>query len=310
MSGSALPTSEEIESAIRDAGWLLEQDTESALKRRGFNTVAGFAFPDPDDETSSREVDVSGYLPLFQDKDLRMSVGVRVLAECKQSSMPYVLIGRRPDEDEAQRERGEQQFRFDTVEVGQTVMGDNRRLLQQVPIRRYLGIEELPGNPWTYDFLATQMTRMSRRKVWEADNAGIFTGLTFPLAKALSHLRSQDNVGRRNVDHDPARGEWASATFYYPIVVTSGPLFRADASEPGKPTIEPVGWASMIREIRTRKVKGRFTIDVVNYEHLDEFIETRILQFAEAVRGIAESDPARFVTHKDHEWGRQRGIGT
>ena len=88
-----LPTSGEVVAALRDAGWLLEQDTARALGAGGFHVMQGKAFPDPDDATVSREVDVHGYRQLYRDDELSFSVGLRVLAECKQSSMPYVVVG-------------------------------------------------------------------------------------------------------------------------------------------------------------------------------------------------------------------------
>lgn len=87
------PTSAEVISALRDAGWLLEQDTAAALEKCGFYVSRAKAFPDPDDPSVSREIDVHAYRQLFRSDDLSMSVGVRILAECKQSSMPYVVVG-------------------------------------------------------------------------------------------------------------------------------------------------------------------------------------------------------------------------
>jgi hypothetical protein len=100
------PSPDEIIAAVRSAGWLLEHDTETALRAAGYYTQMGQAFPDPDDNAISREIDVAGYRQLFTDKALAFTVGVRVIAECKQSTMPYVLIGRPPPMKKSQIDLG------------------------------------------------------------------------------------------------------------------------------------------------------------------------------------------------------------
>lgn len=292
------PTAEEIVAALRSAGWLLEQETEASLRAAGYNTTMGHAFPDPDDPSVSREIDVTGYQQLYQSQELALSVGVRVIAECKQSTMPYVLVGRPPDRS-LSRSRIEQQFRFNSVEVGQTPLGDGRTRLNQVDARQYLGLLALPGNPWDMDFVGTQMTRLDRRKTWLADNRGIFTSLVYPLAKALTYFRSQ---GPRTsyVDHKPGR-DWASIVFYYPIVVTSSPVHVVDTTEEPL-TPRRVPWATMSRQIKAKNIEGQFYVDVVTSQSLDDYLAQRISTFTAEVARLAEAEPKRFVTHKDHSY--------
>lgn len=101
------PTSAEVIAALRDAGWLLEQDTEATLEKSGFHVTAGKAFPDPDDPSVSREINVHGFRQLFLSDELSVSVGARVLAECKQSSMPYIVVGGPTNAYELGRDRQE-----------------------------------------------------------------------------------------------------------------------------------------------------------------------------------------------------------
>lgn len=169
----ALPTSAEIILALRDAGWLLEQDTARALEDGGFHVMRGKAFPDPDDKSISREIDVHGYRQLFRSDELSFSVGARMLVECKQSSMPYVVIGGPASDYELKRDRKEQHFRFPSIETGRTELGGGRARIHKTRACEYLGLDKLPGNPWEGGFLGTQMTRLDRKKTWLADNRGI-----------------------------------------------------------------------------------------------------------------------------------------
>lgn len=294
-----LPTSGEVIDALRDAGWLLEQDTARTLGAGGFHVIQGKAFPDPDDVTVSREIDVYGYRQLYRSDDLSFSVGLRVLAECKQSSMPYVVVGGPASHYELERERKEQHFRFPTVETGRTTLGDGLTQLHSTRAREYLGIDNLPGNPWEGGFLGTQLTRLDRKQTWLANNRGIFTSLVYPLAKALTYFRSQANRSPY-VMHRPGQ-EWASIDFYYPVVVTSAPLFAVDVTNENVEALE-VPWAAVTREIKSAKVDGHFKIDVVSAGALSAYLADRVNKFGNAVGEIASSDPQRFISHQDHEY--------
>jgi hypothetical protein len=294
------PTPDQIVEALRAAGWLLEQETEATLRAAGYHSVMGFAFPDPDDPAVSREIDVTGYRQLCRSDDLAMSVGVRVIAECKQSSMPYVLVGRKRATSTG-RPRIEHHLRFDTVEIGRTPLGDGRHRLEHVDAREYVGIRNLPGNPWDAEFVATQMTRLDRKKTWLADNKGIFTSLVYPLAKALTYFRSQNKRGSY-VDHRPGR-DWAGITFYYPIVVTSAPIYVVNVGD-DPPAPERSPWATMTRQIKAKNVDGQFYVDVVSADSVADYLAQRVGIFADAVAEIAAADPQRFVTHQDHSYVR------
>lgn len=295
------PTSAEVIEALRNAGWLLEQDTAGTLEKNGFHVSRGKAFPDPDDPSVSREIDVHGYRQIFRSEELSLSVGMRVLAECKQSTMPYVIVGGPPNAYEQGRNRKEQSFRFPTIETGQTKTEIGARL-HHTQAREYLGLDMLPGNPWESGFLGTQMTRLDRKKTWLADNRGIFTSLVYPLAKAVTHFSSTLNRSSY-VMHRPGQ-EWATVEFCYPIVVTSGSLFKVDASRSDIEAVE-TPWATMSREIKSTKVDGQFNIDIVTSDALEKYLDQRLNVFASGVAAIAENDPQRFITHQDHAYKRK-----
>lgn len=144
--------------------------------------------------------------------------------------------------------------------------------------------------------MASQMTRLDRKKTWLADNHGIFTSLVYPLAKALTYFRSANKRGSY-VSHQPGR-DWASIVFYYPVVVTSAPIYVLDVSEADL-SPRKVQWATMTRQIKGKNVDGNFYVDVVTADALADYLANRIGIFADEVGRIAESDPERFVTHED-----------
>lgn len=292
-----IPSSDDILQALRQAGWLLEQETAASLQRAGFHVATGKAFPDPDDPAVSREIDVHGYRQLYRSDDLSLSVNVEVIAECKQSTMPYVLIGGGSTPYAQERDRLEQQFRFARVVTDVEDLGGGRRRLHSVRAREYLRLDQLPGNPWEPRFLATQMTRLDRKKTWLADNRGIFDSLVYPLAKALTHFRAEVRSRMSSGDHVPGQ-EWAAVTFYYPVIVTSAPLFAVDTSAATLEAVQ-VPWATMTREIQSTKVTGDFNIDVVTDNALPQYLSERVDRFCLEVGKVAEAEPQRFVTRED-----------
>lgn len=288
------PTPDEIIEALRASGWLLEQDTADRLREHDFITGMGRAFEDPDEPEKSREIDVFGFRELFRDEDVRLSLTARVIAECKHSAGPYVFVGRPLEDFERAHQPTEHVLRFRSIrEVGPD-LGGGRRQIRELPAWQWLGLHELPGSPSLDDFRATQMTRLDRQKTWKADNRGIFTSLVHPLAKALRALQAGVPGGGQYDAHNRQHG-WAAVALFFPIVVTTAPLFVVDAaSSPLEPRKRP--WVTMTREIKSRSVTGQFNVDVVNYDNMADYLTDRVLCFSSGVAHLMSSDPERFVT--------------
>lgn len=292
------PSNEQVLEALRSAGWLLEQDAERTLRENDFRTYPNFAYADLDDSNTSREIDVMAFRYMYQDDTTKLSVGIRVIAECKQSVNPYVLIGHSASAGAHEDARPEWIPRFHTVTVpvGSDTNGD--LLERQLDSHLYLGLHRLTGSPWATSFEATQMTRMDRHGGdWRANNEGIFTSLMRPLAKAVTRVRSTqifDGVHRVGEDY-------SSVEFLFPVVVTSAPVYVVDVDQaPMNPTEVP--WATVTRDFATQRVNGRFRTSVVTFESFDRWLKEKVIPFGEALGAHAASDPAAFVTREDPDW--------
>lgn len=216
--------------------------------------------------------------------------------------MPYVVVGGPAKPYDIRRERLEQHFRFPRVEVEREELGDGKARLHSVSARDYLGLDGIPGNPWESAFLATQMTRLDRKRTWLADNRGIFDSLVYPLAKAVAYYRSQAN--RSSYVQHRVGQELATITFYYPIIVTSAVLYMVDTSADRLEAVS-VPWATMTRQIKASKIDGQFTIDVVTFESLPKYLDERVNRFCNEVAAVAASDPQRFINHQDYGFRRR-----
>jgi hypothetical protein len=79
-------------------GGLLEQQAARVLEGREFNTQPSWAFPDPDQPSTSRELDVFSYRNFWSGSEAKVGIEASVLVECKQSGNPYCAIGQEPPE--------------------------------------------------------------------------------------------------------------------------------------------------------------------------------------------------------------------
>lgn len=296
LQSSPVPSPDELLEAVRQAGWLLEQDAWSELTAFGFVSQPSFAFPDPDEPSTSREIDVMGLRNLIEDDRARVRVQMRVLMECKQSSMPYVLIGRPTASYRDDPGRPEFSPSFPRVMVSQDDAAAGAKK-KYVSAAEYLRLRDLPYSPWADDFVANQMTRLERRSnKWMASNEGIFSSLVHPLAKANEYFRKQRSS--RPIVLRSGQRSWSTVEFRQLVVVTSAPVFKLDAGS-SSPRPEQVDWSTVTRQLSSDNVTGTFHIDVVHAPSLATYLTRRVDAFGNAIRSI---DPERFVTSQDTNW--------
>lgn len=142
-----LPSDGEIVKAARDAGWLLEQETARLIETFGFETTLGWPFEDPEEASTSREVDINGFKSLYHDEDAGIMVLARLLVECKQTANPYLAIGR----DRSDRERGvapaEHIFPYSVVAKVHERKDGTLAPTGMVSVWKYLGLDIASGSP-------------------------------------------------------------------------------------------------------------------------------------------------------------------
>jgi hypothetical protein len=127
------------------------------------------------------------------------------------------------------------------------------------------------------------------RSSWRADNSAVFDSLVMPLAKALRAFQAETAPIRRGAGFDP-KYHWASGRLYFPILLTTAPLYVVDADD--RPyTAQPAKWVPLRRHIETINVKGTFRIQVVNAEFLDEYVNSEVIPLTEALVQKLRTDP-------------------
>lgn len=289
------PTEEELLSAVQSAGWLLEHHAVRILDAADCHPRISWAFQDPDEPTSSRELDVWSYRSVWQDESHKLRVTARFLVECKQSSLPYVGIGH---DLPPWRFRAPTQHVMPARYVREEVNAQGS--YREIPAwhaHEFHSIAEEHGHT---NFRVTQLTRLDRKNGgWEAKNTGVFTALVLPLAKALRASQKGINpqgpliIPPGTASSVRPRSWWLDFALHFPVVLISCPLYVVDASS-ARPEVRKAKWASAVRELKSKNIEGMFEFDIVTEDAFKEYVEDR-LGFARAIARAVEQEPAKYT---------------
>jgi hypothetical protein len=286
QSGSTEPTDDQILVALGETGFLLEQRVARELEQHSFNVTLGYSFQDPD-EDKSRDIDVFALRNFLRDKSIQTTVDLRLIVECKNTTAPFLAIGRAPNRQETGRAPEEHVFRFRTVQVPV----DDRYHL--IPTWHWLELNRLPGSPSLDTFRGNQLVRLDRRSgKWNASNSSIFDSLIYPLAKALRATQPE----RSNQPHWMGTMDHAFADLTFPLVVTAGPIFQVDTTDVMNPSVKKVSWTTVTRHLETNSVRGIFNIDITSFDRLGHYLRNRVAPFASSLTEIVTNYPDALKT--------------
>lgn len=289
------PSAEEIESALKKTGFLLEQQVAKTLRGRKQGIVEvtlNDAYPDPE-SGKSREIDVyADFYEFIQRKpEISVQASISLVIECKNSSGPFVIIGDRGQDVPWMRDFGV--VSFDTFSLG-------FEKARHKSIARELKLEDLPGLPTRKDFTGRQLLRLNRHGGdWRADNNSIYDSILYPLAKAWRY--KMDFLDR---EKETSPGEyWQIPTirFVLPVVVTSGQLYTVDATDDNVRTAA-AKWATIKRTFNSKEINGDLWADVVPFSYWDEYLSQKIIKIFQSMqdaltKNIHLYDPEWMVAH-------------
>lgn len=275
------PTAADVLRAIEQSGYLLEQDVASSLESLGFHVETAAAYSDAD-EGKSREVDVLAHRSYVLDQERRFSIVVEIICECKNTTNPYVFIGRRRmrlPTPESHIDPPEFVFphRYYPTSIrtkeGHQVVAAGFDRFDLASVHYYHGC----------DTKTVQFCRLLRKgKGWEVDQGGVYDSLVYPMAKALL-------VRRRffQPNYPPTEGQWRQIRIFVPLVVLSGPLFYIDSTSDVR-AARQVTHATYSRTLEAKQLTGTFTLDFVSMAGLPDFVTQKVEPFAQQVIAIAE----------------------
>lgn len=289
----AFPSDEEILSAIHASGFLMEQDVATVLEARGFNVQTSMAFPDQN-EGKSREMDVWAIQRTFVDEEHKFAVFCEIISECKNNSNPYVFITRKKGAIDKNWQPKEFRFPVKTYEARQSLDKLNFRVTEFPPMRE-LGLDEIHPFSASED-KAVQFCRIDRNgKKWSANHGGLYDATLIPLIKCL--MDRQEKTKHISNQKD---GQWRYAWFQFPVVVIRGKLFAVDSTR-SDPKLDEVGHVPFIRDVQMKGLEGRYLVDFVREDCLDQYLTSVVFGLAERMADVFKADPDAVLT-KDRAW--------
>lgn len=262
------PTEDEILKALNESGYLFEQEIGSILEKHSFYIQTNAAFKDEDEE-KSREIDVVGYQRFYFNEEKKISIGVRILCECKNSQTPFVFINR--NKSAVDSYYCPPNFLFPKKEF-MIPIDDKPNTFTQKPAFRHFNLDKI--FPYCKsEKKAVQFCKMVRKgKEWSALHDGIYDSILLPVIKCLEYFKKKDS---KMLSKD-----WSNYFIYFPIVVLNSNIYTMDSHIDTTKVIE-AKYISFTRDIDSKKIEGKYLIDFVTKDGLGNYLENHLKTFVD-----------------------------
>ena len=260
----ASPSPKDIVDALRQSGYLMEQQVATQLETLGLHVWTNWAFEDVD-EGKSREIDVRATRRVVYNEQSRTAAFVEIICECKNNSNPLVFIGRPKSEVDRLHapaelllpgRSNETFFRFNFDET------------------HYSSVSQMK---------AVQFCRIERKgKNWKANHGGLYDSIFYPIAKAVTAQKL--NVLKAD-DYRNGRLVW----LFVPMVVTSGDIFFVDSTA-DEPVPVARDYVNFRRDIQSETLKGAFAIDFIRQDALEKFFDECLQPLLDKITDLMPDD--------------------
>jgi hypothetical protein len=265
------PSIEEILNALKESGYLFEQEVGTILEQNGYHIQTNAAFKD-DDEEKSREIDVTGFRRLCYDERKKILIAVRILCECKNTQSPFVFINR--NMNAADKEYCPPNFIFPQNDFLTPVVGKPTSYHSTPAFKHYNLDKHFPFHQ--NETKAVQFCKIFRKgKDWNASHDGIYDSILIPLIKCLEHYKKKDSR--------MLRGEFTYYSVYFPIVVINSEIYSID-SHVENSALKSSEFVSFIRDIDSKNLNGRFLVDFVTKDGLKNYLLNQVNPFLEKLK--------------------------
>lgn len=255
------PTPKDVITALRQSGYLMEQQVATQLEALGLHVWTNWAFEDID-EGKSREIDVRAIKRVANNEEKKLAAFVEIIAECKNNSNPLVFIGRPKNDTDGRHAPQELVFPIAKYRV-QKKIDENRTQTLEREAFFHLGFDQVLHD-FTTETKAVQFCRIDRKgKHWKANHGDLYDSIFYPIAKALTARKRQVSPV---LGPNDSRNFW----FFAPMVVTSGDIFYVDSTK-ADPVLQERNYVTFKREIQSGNLKGTFAVNFIRQNYLEQF---------------------------------------
>ena len=261
------PSLSEIVDALKQSGYLMEQEVATQLEALNFHVWTNWAFQDVD-EGKSREIDVRALKPVAHNEEKKLSAFVEIIAECKNSTNPFVFIGRPKNQMDNLQPPQELVFPRGGYSILQKGTAKNVATVHLADPFFHLGFDKVHYD-FTSETKAVQFCRIVRKgKGWHANHDGLYDSIFYPMAKALT-------ARYREVCMDNRPPEHSHFWLLVPMVIINGDILYVDSME-ADPLPQKRSYVTFKREIKSEKLDGLYNVVFVDQKHLEQFISDRL----------------------------------
>jgi hypothetical protein len=287
---TATPTDKEIMQAIEESGYLMEQHVATQLETLSFHIKTNSAFEDPD-EGKSREIDVLAIKRVAVNESAKVAAFVELIVECKNSNNPLVFITR--PKNRADVHSKAEHFRYPVKYEMAKDLGGGRSSLRELDGFFHLGFANIHYRHRQLT-KAVQFCRIDRKGGgWHANHGGLYDGLFYPIAKAVTARLAKVPRGKGPDD-------WKYIWLLFPIIVTSGELLVVDSTKTNS-LPQPHTWVGFSRELQSGKLSGTYELDFVHQNQLEKFVDECINPLGELAKELVETK-ADFLLQSKCPW--------
>jgi len=275
----------------------MEQEVAIIIESLGFQVETHRAFEDQA-EFKSREIDVWASKRFYMNEEHNYTVTIQILCECKNNSSPYVFL-MAPKNERERTFMDPSEFLFPIQNVN--------RILSREPDGRPNKCEQLPAfmhlnlasNHYYYsqEQKVIQICKIVRKgQSWEANHAGICNSIFYPIVKAVQARQHETSdwfkcIKNRDLNFTDSK----IISLFFPLVVLSGEIYTLDFLD-SQAMPQPSSNVTFVRELRSKTCCGKYGVDFVKLSGLKDFIESKIIPFAEAVTLKTQHSPYDFLT--------------
>ncbi|MGW5081874.1 hypothetical protein [Micromonospora echinospora] len=290
-----VPTEEQILAALQRTGYIFEQKVADLL---GPGVSTGWAFKDQDTGVS-REIDIfkEEYETLYDDSTgKRLTIRWVILGECKNYQWPWVALTKKWSKivwDPLGFYEGRWQELTATLAARLELERENGSALP---------FEKFPAEYHRLRYAphprAVQLVKLNKKSSgWETHSSDVYSELTYPLAKAVTHLR----------DVSTPTGEFKDQaqmdrviTIAFPAIFVSTDIYVVVPNR-GEYSVEKSQHVILERHLSSESTSGLFRYDVVTLDGIGGWYADHVLK---VVRGVAAA--AGFAGPKVYVAGRGR----
>jgi hypothetical protein len=274
----------EMERAILRSGYLLEQEIDNLLRKKGYLTIPIYTFEKASGEV--KEIDILGESPVLISKRKEIEfITIKILVEVKNVS-PVICFTRKAI---APLRYFVGEFQFSGMPKN---IRDKNNEAQE--LLEFLNIEKF-HHYYKNNKISSQLCIISERRKGRPDeprylashrfggDRNLYDELILPLVDGIIHLKREDE---KDWTFDQ-KGEPIDLNFYYPIVVVTD-LFEyyIDAK---KPSYKKVHKINFIRMHKTKEISGDLLrIDICDEGGFKQLIDNINVEMDRIIKKVRE----------------------